>query len=63
MTVSAGALSAYIIFTQAERAKVLSENPGMGATDVLKEMGVRWSKMTAADKQPFEERARADKER
>lgn len=41
----------------------MKESPGMGAVEVMKEMGSRWSKMTAAEKQPYEELAKVDKER
>lgn len=44
-------------------SQILKERPGLGVTDVMKEVGGRWSKLSAQEKLPFEELAKKDKER
>lgn len=63
LTSCTGASSSYIMFSTLERPKVMAENPGMTVTDCSRELGTRWKTLTADEKAPYEERARADKER
>jgi structure-specific recognition protein 1 len=58
-----GARGAYILFTSAMRATVVEENPTLKVTEVMKELAERWKKLDDAAKEPFNEQARADKER
>lgn len=43
--------------------QVLLENPSISIGDCSKEIGLRWKTLTSEEKAPFEERARADKDR
>jgi len=43
--------------------QILKDTPGLGVTDVMKEAGIRWKKLSAQQKEPFEELAKKDKER
>lgn len=56
-------MSAYLYFCKDEREKIKEEHPDMKAKDVTSEMGARWKKLTAAQKAPYEELQKADKER
>ncbi len=58
-----GKIGSYMFFTQAMRAVVKAQHPEMKVTELAKEMGARWKALDAAAKEPFEEQARADKER
>ena len=58
-----GAMGSYMLFSQQERSKVLAERPGLGVAEVGKEVGARWRALDAEAKKPFEELARADKQR
>lgn len=57
------ALSAYIYYSQENRAKVLASNPGIAFAEVAKTLGSMWKECTAADKAPYELLAAQDKER
>ncbi|KAL8038621.1 hypothetical protein ABFX02_11G120300 [Erythranthe guttata] len=57
------AISAFMFFCQTERENVKKSNPGISFTDLGKELGDRWNKMTAEDKSPYEAKAREDKKR
>lgn len=39
------------------------ENPGVSVTELSKLIGAKWREMTAEEKEPYEERARQDKQR
>lgn len=56
-------LSAFMFFSQANREKVKSENPGIAFTDVAKVLGDKWKSVSAEDKKPYEEQAAEDKKR
>lgn len=43
-------LSSYIFFSNAQRASVLVDNPGMGIGDVAKILGARWKALADSDK-------------
>jgi structure-specific recognition protein 1 len=58
-----GALSAFMMFSKEKRPQVLAENPGIVFTDVAKKIGELWKAAGPADKAPFEELAKQDKER
>ncbi|XP_073044972.1 FACT complex subunit SSRP1 isoform X1 [Primulina eburnea] len=57
------AISAFMFFSQTERENVKKNNPGISFTEVGKELGDRWNKLTAEEKAPYEAKARADKKR
>jgi hypothetical protein len=50
-------LSAYFLFSAAERAKIKEAHPDFGVTEIAKELGKRWKTISAADKKPFETKA------
>ncbi|GAA6037696.1 hypothetical protein JCM8097_002293 [Rhodosporidiobolus ruineniae] len=56
-------LSAYMHFSQAERASVKEENPDVKFGEIGKILGARWKELDDEDKKPFEEKAKADKAR
>lgn len=41
--------------------RVKEANPGAGIGDIAKLLGAEWKALTAEEKAPYEERARADK--
>ena len=45
--------SSYMMFCKAERPKIVKENPDMAFGDVGKELGLRWGKLTKAQKDKF----------
>ncbi|KAM9476531.1 high mobility group protein B2a [Clarias gariepinus] len=55
--------SAFFIFCSDHRPKVKSENPGFTIGDVAKKLGEQWSKLTAKDKSPYEQKALKLKEK
>lgn len=57
------ALSAYMFFAKDTRKDILKQHPNWGVTDIGKELGARWGKMSAAQKAPFDKQAAADKAR
>lgn len=56
-------LSSYLLFSAAERPKVVEENPGLSMGEISKVIGARWKEIDAESKADFEEKARADKKR
>ncbi len=58
-----GALASYMFFSKEERLRVKAEQPSLSLTDASKVLGERWKALSADEKKPFEELARADKER
>ncbi|KAK9839371.1 hypothetical protein WJX84_004913 [Apatococcus fuscideae] len=58
-----GALSAFMFFSNATREQVKSENPGMPVTGVARILGEKWKQLSNADREPFNEQAKADKVR
>jgi len=54
-------LSAYMIFSNENRQKILAENPGIGFTDVARKAAEMWKAQT--DKTKWEALAKKDKER
>ncbi|THG15340.1 hypothetical protein TEA_005317 [Camellia sinensis var. sinensis] len=57
------ALSGFMFFSQSERENIKKINPGIAFTDVGRVLGDKWKKMTAAEKEPYEAKAQADKKR
>jgi len=57
------ALSAYMFFAKDTRKDILKQHPSWGVTDIGKELGARWGKMSSAQKAPFDKQAAADKAR
>jgi len=58
-----GAKSAWLYFMDAKREEVKAANPTFALGDISKRLGEMWKAMSSEDKQPFEEQARADRER
>ncbi|XP_048434915.1 FACT complex subunit SSRP1-like [Pyrus x bretschneideri] len=57
------AMSGFMFFSNMERENVKRENPGIAFTDVGRALGEKWKKMSADEKEPYEAKARQDKER
>lgn len=58
------ALSAYMYFTKDQRDAVKADMPeGTPLTEVTRELGKRWGKMSDSDKAGYQKQADADKER
>ncbi|XP_027034099.1 high mobility group protein B2a [Tachysurus fulvidraco] len=55
--------SAFFVFCSDHRPKVKSEYPGISIGDVAKKLGEQWSKLTAKDKAPYEQKAGKLKEK
>ncbi|WP_411024508.1 hypothetical protein, partial [Salmonella sp. s57936] len=49
--------SAFFVFCSDHRPKVKSEYPGISIGDIAKKLGEQWSKLTAKDKSPYEQKA------
>ncbi len=58
-----GAVSAFFFFSSSVREKLKAENPSFKMTDIARELGVRWKALPTEERGPYEEQARADKER
>lgn len=43
--------------------QVKAENPTVSITELSKIIGAKWREMTAEEKEPYEEKARQDKQR
>lgn len=57
------AKSAYLFFQDAKRAEMREANPDAKFGDISKLLGERWKALSSDEKAPYEEMARADKER
>ena len=55
--------SSYLFFCQDERAVVISENPVMKNTDIIRELGRRWKDLDEDSKYQFSQQAEEDKTR
>lgn len=55
-------LTPYFRFMKATRAKVQSENPKFGVTDVIKEVAKRWALVDTTTKKKFEDEYKKDRE-
>ncbi|KAI4148097.1 MAG: hypothetical protein LQ340_005239 [Diploschistes diacapsis] len=56
-------LSAYMFFANEQRENVREENPGIAFGQVGKVLGERWKALSPQERQPYEDKAKADKER
>ena len=52
-----------MFFSQEKRPKIMKENPGASVGDIAKKLGGLWSMMTPDQKAPYEDQAKADRER
>jgi structure-specific recognition protein 1 len=57
------ALSGFMYYSQATRARIVAENPGIAFADVARKLGDAWKALGDAEKAPFAAQAEADKER
>ena len=55
--------TAWIFFTNDMREKVKADNPDAKTTDLTKIMSPMWKALTPEEKKPYEDKAKADKER
>merc|ERR1719219_3270965 len=56
-------MSSYMFFVNEQRPYVVSEHPDMKATDVLRELGKRWSRLSSKQQAPYvvmQKEAKAD---
>lgn len=58
-----GPVSSFMFYTIEQRPQVRSEFPHLSVTEVTRRMGESWRKLTATEKEPFEKRARQERER
>jgi len=56
-------LSAYMFFANDNREKVREDNPGIKFGDVGKLLGERWKELSDKERKPYDDKAKADKER
>jgi len=56
-------LSAYMFFANEQRENVREENPGIAFGQVGRVLGERWKALSASQREPYEAKAKADKER
>ncbi|GMM31308.1 high-mobility group nucleosome-binding protein [Martiniozyma asiatica (nom. inval.)] len=57
------ALSAYMFFAAENRDKVRADNEGISFGEIGKKLGDMWKSMSDEDKQPYADKAEADKKR
>ena len=55
--------TSYMFYTNAVRASLKSSNPDLTFGELAKKMGEDWKALTVSEKEPYEEKARVDKER
>lgn len=55
------ARSAYMFFCQEERLKIVKQNPGISAPDVLRACGAAWQALSEAQKKPWQAKQEQDK--
>ncbi|KAL8743202.1 MAG: hypothetical protein Q9190_004420 [Brigantiaea leucoxantha] len=56
-------LSAYMFFANDNRDNVREENPGISFGQVGKVLGEKWKSLNPKQREPYEAKAKADKER
>ncbi|GMH95800.1 hypothetical protein TrVE_jg12761 [Triparma verrucosa] len=56
-------MSAFMFFSNASRAQIKEENPGIAFGAIATKISEKWKELSEDDKIPFEEKAAADKER
>ena len=55
--------TAYILFANDERVKILKENPGIVSSEIFSKCGENWKKINKKKKEEYEKKALKDKER
>merc|ERR1719499_166447 len=55
--------SAYMLYAASVRAKILKENPEMSVTEVMKEQSVWWKALSDKDREPWVNKAAAEKKK
>jgi len=56
-------LSAYMFFANEQRDKVREDNPGIKFGEVGKKLGENWKALSDKQKEPYDAKAKADKQR
>ncbi|GAB7324115.1 hypothetical protein MBLNU13_g07499t1 [Cladosporium sp. NU13] len=56
-------LSAYMFFANEQRDKVREDNPGIKFGEVGKKLGEQWKALSDKQKEPYDAKAKADKQR
>jgi len=56
-------LSAYMFFANDQRDNVREEHPGIAFGQVGKVLGERWKALSTSERKPYDDKAKADKER
>jgi len=56
-------LSAYMFFANEQRDKVREDNPGIKFGEVGKKLGEQWKSLNDKQKEPYDAKAKADKQR
>ncbi|EEB08448.1 high-mobility group non-histone chromatin protein [Schizosaccharomyces japonicus yFS275] len=56
-------MSAFMFFSMSNREKIKEENPEATFGQIGSLLGKKWKTLTAVEKEPYEEKARKDKER
>jgi len=54
--------SAYMLFANDNRAKVVKENPGLKVTEVASKLGVLWKNLSEGEKKKYEDQYQRNKE-
>lgn len=57
------ALSAYMFFVSDWRERIKSENTDASFGDIGRLLGAKWKEMSDTEKKPYEDKAKADKDR
>ncbi len=56
-------LTPYMFYVKENRPRVMRENPTMTFLEVMREVGIRWARLTDEEKEPYKERSMEDKKR
>lgn len=54
-------LSAYMLYAESVRKKIVEENPDMSSPEIMKEQSVWWKALSEKDRKPFVEKAASEK--
>jgi len=57
------AASAFLFYSKIYRPKLKEDHPGLKNTDVSRELGLRWAKLSAKDRKPYVAQEKADRAR
>lgn len=58
-----GATTSFMLFSNTNRAAMKAENPDLPVTELSKLLGAKWREMSKEEKEPYEDRAKEDKQR